>query len=55
MFWDVLDKPRQSLLKRLCKNPPLEGAYLAGGTALAWPFDPGCLTSQKKLMDILPG
>ena len=38
MFWNVLDKPRQSLLKRLTKNPPMEGAYLAGGTALALMF-----------------
>ncbi|MGI6789928.1 nucleotidyl transferase AbiEii/AbiGii toxin family protein [Aminivibrio sp.] len=35
MFWDVLDKPRQSLLKQFCIQPPLQGAYLAGGTALA--------------------
>ena len=64
MFWHVLDKPRQSLLKRLCKNPPLEGAYLAGGTALAllyghresedfdWflpeNFDPGSLAFRLK-------
>ena len=38
MFWDILDKPRQSLLKNLAANPPLEGAYLAGGTALALTF-----------------
>lgn len=38
MFWDVLDKPRQSLLKALCANPPVEGVYLAGGTALALMF-----------------
>ena len=35
MFWDVLDKSRQSLLKRLCASPPIPGGYLAGGTALA--------------------
>ena len=38
MFWNVLDKPRQSLLKRLTQNPPMDGAYLAGGTALALMF-----------------
>lgn len=35
MFWDVLDKPRQSLLKSIVASPPIRGAYLAGGTALA--------------------
>ncbi len=35
MFWDVLDKPRQSLLKSIVATPPIPGAYLAGGTALA--------------------
>lgn len=35
MFWDVLDKSRQSLLKRFCKTPPIRDVYLAGGTALA--------------------
>jgi hypothetical protein len=64
MFWDVLDKPRQSLLKQLCAHPPINGVYLAGGTALAlmyghrqsedfdWflpgDFDPGRLASLLK-------
>ncbi|NLA90834.1 MAG: hypothetical protein GX843_04220 [Synergistaceae bacterium] len=35
MFWNVLDESRQYLLRRLADNPPMKGAYLAGGTALA--------------------
>ncbi|MGI6253646.1 MAG: nucleotidyl transferase AbiEii/AbiGii toxin family protein [Aminivibrio sp.] len=38
MFWNVLDESRQYLLRRLAENPPMKGAYLAGGTALALLF-----------------
>ncbi len=64
MFWDILDQPRQLLLKKLSGDLPIPGSYLAGGTALAllighrysvdldWfspqDFDPGKLGSQLK-------
>lgn len=35
MFFDVLDEPRQILLKKMVKNLPVSDSYLAGGTALA--------------------
>ena len=38
MFWDILDEPRRLLLRRLVETPPVSGAYLAGGTALALLF-----------------
>lgn len=35
MFFDILDEPRQILLKKLVANSPVPKSYLAGGTALA--------------------
>jgi hypothetical protein len=35
MFWNILDQPRQLLLKELAAELPVPGSYLAGGTALA--------------------
>ncbi|MEW6624766.1 MAG: nucleotidyl transferase AbiEii/AbiGii toxin family protein [Bacillota bacterium] len=35
MFWEILDKPRQVLLKKLVNNMKVPESYLAGGTALA--------------------
>ncbi len=35
MFWEILDQPRQLLLKRLVTEINVPESYLAGGTALA--------------------
>jgi hypothetical protein len=35
MFWNVIDKNRQSVLGKLVDSPPVENSYLVGGTALA--------------------
>lgn len=35
MFFNILDEPRQSLLKKLVAASPVPNSYLAGGTALA--------------------
>ena len=35
MFYNILDEPRQILLKKFAADIPLPGSYLAGGTALA--------------------
>lgn len=66
MFWNILDQPRQLLLKKIAGALPLPGSYLAGGTALAllighrysvdldWfspqDFDPGKLGSKLKCL-----
>jgi len=35
MFWKVLDERRNTLLKKIVKNMPVNNSYLAGGTAIA--------------------
>jgi hypothetical protein len=35
VFWEILDKPRQVLLRKLVKEIEMSNSYLAGGTALA--------------------
>lgn len=35
MFFNVLDEPRQVLLKKIVADLPVSDSYLAGGTALA--------------------
>lgn len=35
LFWNVIDQNRQFVLKTILDSPPIESAYLAGGTALA--------------------
>ena len=35
MYWNVIDKDRFNLLKKVVDNIKLENYYLAGGTALA--------------------
>lgn len=38
MYWNILDQPRQTILKKIIQIMPVADSYLAGGTALALLF-----------------